>query len=27
MDMHFALVYDLATTLYGDGYALSHRSI
>lgn len=25
MDMGFAIVYDLAMTLYGDGYCLSHR--
>lgn len=27
MDMHFHLVYTLAQTLYGDGYALKHRTI
>lgn len=27
MDMHFALVYDLSSVLYGNGYALTHRSI
>lgn len=25
MDMGFAVVYDLAWKLYGDGYALKHR--
>lgn len=25
MDMGFSLVYDLAHTLYGDGYALTHQ--
>lgn len=25
MDMGFALVYDLAAVLFGDGYKLSHR--
>lgn len=27
MDMGFAVVYDLASVLYGDGYALNHRWI
>jgi hypothetical protein len=27
MDMGFALVYELAQALYGDGYKLSHRQL